>query len=352
MAAIEAAVAEYDPINASGTAEEFQALANGFFQAEGFVGILFRDLIGLSLFPLMSINQLYTPESLAFFVRLHYALDCVGVFSVVVNDSGNLMIVYRLKGWTAFFNTFVPYFTMLFGLKYTALLRMARIHQLVNAITLNNNTLLLNDLQYELVSLVYSLTSLTSSRRLYSMEEKLLANAINPTASSNLNMFENTYTPTFVWILGFFLGDGSLFLSLKWLSKEELIHFIPVFALVQKVTTYNLHFMTLMMEFIKSLGVNCNIYTGSTAYDLLDESYKTPMYKLIVEGQLGVILGIIPLLTQYHHFLYWKLPQYHTMLWFIRLVETGSHLCYLGILYVIDYIRPKDIAKWYERLEL
>lgn len=95
---LDSSIATYDPAKVSGSPEEFRMVANGFFQAEGFVGVLFRNILDLTLFPLISMNQLYSVESVRFLVRLHHDLGCVGTFSIYYNATHKLMIMYRLKG--------------------------------------------------------------------------------------------------------------------------------------------------------------------------------------------------------------------------------------------------------------
>lgn len=153
---------------------------------------------------------------------------------------------------------------------------------------------------------------------------------------------ENTYIPTFLWVLGFFLGDGSMFVSLKWLTKGPRIQFIPVFIMVQKATSYNAFFMSLMADCLSTLGIHNNTLTQSASTG--KDKDRPAMLRLIVEGQTAVLFGIIPLLTQYVHFLYWKGPQYSNMLWLLRLISTGTHLSYLGIFAVITKLQPADIS--------
>lgn len=64
------------------------------------------------------------------------------------------------------------------------------------------------------------------------------------------------------------------------------------------------------------------------------------------------------LLTQHVHFLYWKLPQYQSMLWFQKLVSIGAHQSYQGIrtlLYRVFTDIPSSavsLTVWLERLQL
>lgn len=73
---------------------------------------------------------------------------------------------------------FIPYFTHLYGLKFTAIASMNRIYEIQTMLNNVSDLALLNQLRYELVYLVYSLTSITSSRRAHTIDEKLRANSI------------------------------------------------------------------------------------------------------------------------------------------------------------------------------
>lgn len=55
----------YNPKNEKGSAEEFAELANGFWQAEGYIGGFFRS--GLNFYPICSATQLLSYESIEFF---------------------------------------------------------------------------------------------------------------------------------------------------------------------------------------------------------------------------------------------------------------------------------------------
>lgn len=267
--AIQLAIQNFANTNSPGTSLEFQQVANGFFQAEGSVTAVFRGLLGLQLYPVMSMVQLYSPESVTFFVRLYYALGCVGHLNVHLNDSNKPMITYRLVGWNQFFNVFRPYFTMLFGLKYLAILKLVRIHEIVQLVARSDQAvLLLNVLRLELVELVYSLSPVSASRRLHSLIEKLLANNIpNVIPTVPFSVPENTYIPTFLWILGFFLGDGSLFISLKWVKATSMIRYVPTLSIFQKALPSNVHLINIISSVLTAMGIKNRLesYTSLVA---------------------------------------------------------------------------------------
>lgn len=112
----------YDPDSAKGSSKEFREIANGFWQAEGYIGGHFRS--GLNFFPLCTATQLLSEESINFFLRLDNALSNKGTFSITLNSLNKFVIQYRLSGWETFFTVFVPYFYMLHGAKYQARLKL------------------------------------------------------------------------------------------------------------------------------------------------------------------------------------------------------------------------------------
>jgi hypothetical protein len=102
---------------------------------------------------------------------------------------------------------------MLYGDKYQAILKLKKIHGLKPLIRDNMD----NMSKVLLVSLVYSLTA-HSSRYKVNMEDKLLSLGLDLALLKelpNVSYKENGIKPSFLFILGFFLGDGTLHLKLE-----------------------------------------------------------------------------------------------------------------------------------------
>jgi hypothetical protein len=102
---------------------------------------------------------------------------------------------------------------MLYGEKYQAILKLKKIHALKPLIKDNTD----NMSKVLLVSLVYSLTA-HSSRYKVSLEDKLLSLGLDLALLKELpkvSYKENVLKPSFLFILGFFLGDGTLHLKLE-----------------------------------------------------------------------------------------------------------------------------------------
>lgn len=80
-------------------------------------------------------------------------------------------------------------------------------------------------LKVELVYLAYTLTAHISRYKL-DLEKKLISLGITPATLKNLpvtNYPVNSITPSYLFVLGFFLGDGCLFLKLEWREKKKTI---------------------------------------------------------------------------------------------------------------------------------
>jgi hypothetical protein len=115
---------------------------------------------------------------------------------------------------------------MIYGAKFEAITKLTRIYEIKELIKKGNSTEML---KVELVSLAYSLTAHKSRYKL-PFEDKLISLGIKPTTSKNLpaqqashfdigpeiNYSANSLPLTFLFVLGFFLGDGTLFLKLDW----------------------------------------------------------------------------------------------------------------------------------------
>jgi hypothetical protein len=108
-------------------------LANGFWQAEGYIGGGFKS--GLHFYPYCTAVQLLTYDSMDFFFRLNNSLSDKGTFTIMLNKQNNLVLSYRLSGWDSFFQVFVPYFYMVYGPKYEAIQKWKQIFLLKKRIS-------------------------------------------------------------------------------------------------------------------------------------------------------------------------------------------------------------------------
>jgi hypothetical protein len=101
---------------------------------------------------------------------------------------------------------------MQYGEKYRAILKLKKIYELKDYIKHHSSD---DKAKVLLVSLVYSLTA-HSPRYKVSLEEKLISLNLDQGLLKELPLYkENDVKPSFLFILGFFLGDGTLHLKLE-----------------------------------------------------------------------------------------------------------------------------------------
>lgn len=320
-----------------GSDKEFCLLANGFWQAEGYIGGIFRS--GLNFYPICSATQVFSVESAKFFIRLDKALYSKGTFSITLNSYGKFVIAYRLSGWDTFFSIFVPYFYMQYGEKYRAILKLTKIYKLKNYIKYNSD----NMSKIHLVGLVYSLTA-HSSRYKVSLEDKLLSlnldpNLLNKLAYWNNEVFkkENEIKPCFLFILGLFLGDGTLHLKLEWKKKNSTVVIVPIFNILQSNIESDKHIMEIMTSFLNTLNIKTFLEKGANTYTLT------------VKGFNNVFKSLFPLLKNYSHFLYGKSENFYLLVWVEQLIRSGGHHTYFGLKALIEKIYSNTNERFTEK---
>ena len=183
---------------------------------------------------------------------------------------------------------------MLYGAKYRAILKLKKIYELKNYIKDNSDDLS----KVLLVSIVYTLVA-HSPRYKVSLQDKLLSLDLNPALLKQLPELsyggaENVIKPSFLFILGFFLGDGTLHLKLEWKDKNSAVIIVPIFNIVQSNVESNKDIMEIMTNVLNALGIKTS----------LEKSANT--YTLTVKGINNVFNSLFPLLKNYSHFLYGK----------------------------------------------
>lgn len=325
-----------------GTDKEFCILANGFWQAEGYIGGIFRS--GLNFYPICTATQLLSEQSVLFLLRLDKSLSNKGTFNISLNSMGKFVIIYRLSGWDTFFSIFVPYFYMLYGAKYQAIHKLKKIYELKNLIKKNSDDMY----KVLLISNAYSLTA-HSSRYKLSIQDKVVSLNLDPVLLKkvpSINNPENKISPSFLFIFGFFLGDGTLHLKLEWKQKNSTVVIIPLFNIIQSNVESNKQIMEIMTNTLNSMGIKTSLV----------KSTKT--LTLTVKGIDNVFKSLFPLLEKYSHFLYWKSDSFNLLVWVKQLVKSGGHHTYFGLNALIDKIyssvneRFTDKEVWISRLNI
>lgn len=253
------------------TDKDFCLLANGFWQSEGYIGGIFRS--GVNFYPICTGTQYLSEESAIFFLRLQNALQNKGSFSITLNKHGKFIIVYRLSGWDTFFSVFTPYFYMLYGAKFQAVKKLEKIYKL-SCLIKNSGACSLNSENGDknkvlLIKLAYSLTA-HSARYKVSIQDKLLSLNLDPALLTIVQipdsiLSENNISPSFLFILGFFLGDGNLHLKLEWKISNSTIVIIPVFSIAQSNVESNTHVMEIMTTTLNNMGLKASLLNKNTS---------------------------------------------------------------------------------------
>lgn len=304
------------------------------------------SLSELNFYPLCTATQLLSEQSVKFLLRLDKELSNKGSFSITLNTMGKFVIVYRLSGWDTLFSIFVPYFYMLYGSKHQAVHKLKLIYKLINLIKKNPD----NMNKVLLIRTAYSLTA-HSSRYKLSIEEKLISLNLNPALLKKLpndsrRCSENNISPPFLFILGFFLGDGTLHLKLEWKIKNSTIVIVPLFNIIQSNVESNRQIMEKMTKALNNLGIKASLYEDSK------------VFTLTVKGMKNVFDSLFPEFEKYFHLLYWKKDSFNLLVWVKRLVKSGGHHTYFGLKALIDKVygsvneRFTDKEVWTNRLNI
>ncbi len=320
----------------------FQQVANGFFQGEGSVTARFKNG---TVLPVVSLNQNFSQESLVFFVTLWHFLGQNGNLFLSLSASGKWVIILRTENWQTILNVYAPYFNMCYGEKYIGFLKLAEIRALMGNFQAN---------LLEIAKLIYSM-ALSGVSRKTPITDLLASFNVefdgNNQPSRTFN--DNPLVPTVLFMIGFLIADGTLFLRLRFIARTGAIQLIPLLLLPQLNTQLNAHFMSQLSALLKSLGVNYSLRVTSaksviTAIetDLITDSDKerlpdtdsmtSSMIILSVEGIYNIFNILLPLFTQYSNYFYWKRHQYELMYGCAPLILAGAHLTRWGLNLIID----------------
>lgn len=253
---------------------------------------------------MVALGQTYSPESLAFFVRLYYEIGKVGAISIVETLSGKLHIVWRTESWKDILSGVSKYFSDIYGEKFIGFQKLSKIYELKSNLTDDSS-------KVTLVKLVYSLVESGKSRKI-SLNEKL--QALGLTDDSNVEsetlFLDNPKIPSFSYLLGFLLGDGSILVRIR-LSSSGSFWFIPLLVFPQKPSEYNRHMYTMMSKFFENLGIKPYVTTrnGESA-------------TLYVEG-LKAVAPLVPLFKEYQSLGYWKSENINLLIEFLKYHSAG-----------------------------
>ena len=227
-------------------------------------------------------------------------LDCQLVWRISITKNNNFHIQLVSTNFDYIVSTLIPYFSLAYGEKYTAGAKLLRLAELKN-----KDTLLA---KFETICLVYSLT-LGGHNRLISLKDKLIAcniyeDKLDITQSkisalvesrnkNNQKLYpENTLPLNILFILGFFLGDGCLYIRIR--DKKNGIAFIPKFEIKQKKVFSSVQLLQNICEFFLSNGIQATLQENDN-YVLC-----------VIEGIENVCQKLLPFLMKHSEFFFWK----------------------------------------------
>ena len=350
--ALDEAKKNYRPDGSS--SEDFRQLSNGVFQAEGCVSAWFNGG-SLLVSPIVSLGQTYTsPEVLAFFVRLYHELGGIGRLSIRYNVSKKLYVTWEITNWDKILNEVSDYFNSLYGEKYQGFKKLEIIYRLrSNLLSLKEDKFIpkpvetnFNEDKAELVRLVYSLNT-SGKSRILSVKDKLKSlNLEGHSIELKTEFKDNSQAPTFLFILGFFLGDGGIYIRIR-ISSSGALNFIPSLILMQKPGNQVAYMFEKMSNTIKSLGINSYIIEGG---DGLRSS------NVRIEG-INAISLLVPLLQKHSKLIYWKSTDVNKVLKFLKYHSAGFYTYKKGLLAILNLLyqdsnkRNKTLEEWQKLAE-
>ncbi len=312
-----------------------RSLINGVFQAEGSWSGQFNSKTSYKFNPKFSIGQNVSTEGLHFLSMMWAILGCNLVWNISKTQSDNFHIKLVSTNRAYIISVILPYFSLIYGSKFVALTKIQRLDELAKLNTL--------EAKVESIQLAYSLSPLGKDH-LISLKEKLaFVVGESSTNVANFNFPENTAPLSLSFILGFFLGDGNLYIRIR--DNETGLAFVPKFEIKQKFTESNRYIMDLICKFLQSKGVQANLR--------LDTQYVL----CVVEGIDNVCNSLLPLLDTYKEFFFWKTFQLKMAQQFGKLIALDCrnlyHVKYLIIktLYSIDNNRDLPIEHWFKRID-
>lgn len=319
--------------------KNFQMFINGLYQAEGISGVYFPKKDSLRVVFYFSIGQNYSPEAALLLLRLRSVLG-VGSIKIESSTRGIPHIRYIVTNTKDILNKIVPYFTYLYGQKRLDLAKLHSIYDLSTTLCQSFD----KKLALELIHLVYS-TNPEGQERKVTLADKLSIYDCSLKDSFEYSVVsENTELPSIFFIIGLFLGDGSLgfvFDEPKSRAPKFYIKIIFNFA-SQKATEFNVYLLTLIA---KSMELEPRIYKKGGL-----------MLSLEYSGEI-VYRTILPILSSHRDWLYWRERNFNIALSVAEIQNDKRHLTREGYKEIIEllfsvpnnYAKPKEY--WLDLIE-
>lgn len=245
----------------------------------------------------------------------------------------NVFIVWHLTNWDLILSVVLKYFSGVYGEKLRAFKLLQDLYKLKSNLDTDENKILL-------VKLVYSLTSAGKARKL-SLEDKLNSlSLVDSKPKIVISYPSNTQTPSFLFLLGFLLGDGSIYIRIR-MGKSGSPSFIPNIIMYQKADANATLVFALLSKYLNSIGVKSVVIIPN----------KAGQTSLRIEGVMALGL-LIPLFREYFNLGYWKSNSIKMLLDFYMYHTAGAHTypeglnAVLALLYKDSNKRTTTLAEY------
>jgi len=322
-------ITEYNSISSthkiSLNRDDFHQFINGLYQAEGTMGAYFPNREKLNIAFYFSVGQNYSPEALDVLLHLQKFLG-IGKIKLEFGIKGIAHIRYIVTNREDIYNIVIPYFSLLYGHKSKDRVVLKRIYEL----SLHK----LDDASVsELIHLVYSINPWGQKRKL-TLTEKL--SIFNCSLSTNYNPLVgyNNNLPSKLFIIGLFLGDGSIGFVFNSPPSRLPKFYIKI--------VFNFAAQNSNIELLKLIAESMNLKPQISRR-------KSGMMGLEYSGET-VFKYIMPFLTEHKDWLFWRKDQFINAQKVAIIFKNKDHLTKDGLSMIVDllysrpnkYIRPKE----------
>lgn len=254
-------------------------LLNGLFQAEGHVGGYFENKQSITFNPLVFISQNASLEIIKLFKIMNYEFDNKLSFTVQELKSGKYHIKILSKNWNVIVNKWIPYFNKCYGDKYVGLQLLLKIYYLYYSKfgKVNKHTKYTLDHVYNGIKRIYLIYNLIDNSQrtipiktkinlwlnnkytLENIEYSYYENYINKLKLNFYNNCKTNFELNFLFLHGFYLGDGTFNIIIRNNINNNLPWYIPNLRISQKNTIYNMDLFNLIIKYLESKNIRSKV---------------------------------------------------------------------------------------------